>query len=156
MAKKTYKEINGKTRVGAFLKKIATPETLSTILDVAGNVATGNWGGALKSITSSKTLTEDQKQIAIAELELDKAEAIEISKRWKSDMGSDSWLSKNIRPLVLGYLVLSMTVVMVLDSAGVLTVAEHWVSLLTSLLLTVIGGYFGLREVGKYVDKKYK
>ena len=151
--KKTYKEENGVTRVGNFLSNLDKPETLKKILGVAGGVVTGNYGSIIDIITGSTELTEIEKEMAILELQADVSEYQEITKRWQSDMVSDSWLSKNIRPLVLGYLVLSMTIVMVLDSSGVLEVAEHWVTLLTSLLLTVIAGYYGARTYEKIKGK---
>jgi len=154
--KKTYKEINGTTRVGDFLRKIGKPETLNKVLTVVGNAVTGDWGEVVDVITSSTELNEKDKELALKEIERDIVEQQEITKRWEADSHSDSWLSKNVRPMILTYLVLSTSVVMILDSASVLEVKEHWVSLITSLLLTTIGAYFGLREVGKYVDKRYK
>ena len=73
-----------------------------------------------------------------------------VSDRWKNDMNSDSWLSKNVRPLVLLFLVLS-TVLIVFIDAGVITfnVNEKWVDLLQLVLITVIGAYFGGRSYEK-------
>jgi len=72
-----------------------------------------------------------------------------ISSRWKSDMSSDSWLSKNTRPLTLIYLTLSMTILMVLDSTVILDINNGWVSLLEALLITVYVAYFGSRGAEK-------
>jgi|TARA_R100001530_G_scaffold39332_1_gene30393 hypothetical protein len=74
----------------------------------------------------------------------------EISNRWTADMNSDSWLSKNIRPLVLAFLVLS-TVLMIFIDAGVVQfhVEEKWTNLLQLVLITVIGAYFGGRSLEK-------
>jgi len=144
------------TNVGNFLRSIGKKETLKNVLSALGNVATGDWGGAIEAITGSKELSEHEKELALIEIEKDIEIEREITKRWEADVHSDSWLSKNIRPMVLLYLVLCTTVCMILDSAGVLLVKEHWVSLLTSLLLTTIGAYFGLREAGKFISKKYK
>ena len=65
-------------------------------------------------------------------------------------MASDSWLSKNIRPLVMIFLVVS-TVLLIFVDAGVITFAvkESWVDLLQLVLITVIGAYFGGRSVEK-------
>jgi len=145
------------TKVGNFLREIGRSDILEKAVNVVGNVATGNYLGAVKAIVSSdKELTPENKELALKEIEKDIAIEQEISKRWQADVHSDSWLSKNIRPMVLLYLVLCTTVCMVLDSADVLEVKEHWVSLMTSLLLTTIGAYFGLREAGKFISKKYK
>lgn len=73
-----------------------------------------------------------------------------VTERWKADMASDSWLSKNVRPLVLTFLVVS-TVLLVFIDAGFITfdVKDNWVSLLELILITVIGAYFGGRSVEK-------
>ena len=74
----------------------------------------------------------------------------QITERWKMDMASDSWLSKNIRPLVLIFLVVS-TVLLVFIDAGVIAfeVKSSWVDLLQLVLITVIGAYFGGRSLEK-------
>jgi hypothetical protein len=73
-----------------------------------------------------------------------------VTERWKTDMHSDSWLSKNVRPLVLIFLVVS-TVLMVFIDAGVLNfeVKDNWIDLLQLVLITVIGAYFGGRSYEK-------
>ena len=73
-----------------------------------------------------------------------------VTERWKNDMNSDSWLSKNVRPLVLLFLVGS-TVLMVFIDAGVLEfeVKDNWIDLLQLVLITVIGAYFGGRSYEK-------
>ena len=80
------------------------------------------------------------------EVEMEKT----MTERWKVDMNSDSWLSKNIRPMVLIFLVVS-TVLMIFIDAGVLTfeVKDTWVDLLQLVLITVIGAYFGGRSLEK-------
>ena len=74
----------------------------------------------------------------------------QVTERWKMDMQSDSWLSKNIRPLVLIFLVVS-TVMLVFIDAGVISfeVKASWVDLLQLVLITVIGAYFGGRSLEK-------
>ena len=73
-----------------------------------------------------------------------------IPARWTADMNSDSWLSKNVRPLVLIFLVVS-TVLMIFIDAGTIqfTVEEKWTDLLQLVLITVIGAYFGGRSIEK-------
>ena len=70
------------------------------------------------------------------------------------DSTSDSWLSKNIRPLVLLILVIS-TILLVFIDAGKISfeVKESWVDLLQIVLITVIGAYFGSRGLEKYNKK---
>ena len=73
-----------------------------------------------------------------------------ITDRWSADMNSDSWLSKNVRPLVLIFLVVC-TVLMIFIDAGTIafTVEEKWTDLLQLVLITVIGAYFGGRSLEK-------
>ena len=79
----------------------------------------------------------------------------EITSRWASDMNSDSWLSKNVRPMVLIFLVVS-TVILVFKDAGVIEfiVEDKWVDLLQLVLITVIGAYFGGRSMEKVNNNK--
>ena len=74
----------------------------------------------------------------------------EISSRWNADMNSDSWLSKNVRPLVLVFLVIA-TVLMIFIDAGTISfnVEDKWTDLLQLVLITVIGAYFGGRSLEK-------
>ena len=80
------------------------------------------------------------------EVEMEKT----ITERWKMDMQSDSWLSKNIRPLVLVFLVVA-TVLMIFIDAGAISfnVQDKWTDLLQLVLITVIGAYFGGRSLEK-------
>ena len=77
----------------------------------------------------------------------------ELTKRHSNDMKSDSWLSKNIRPLALAFLTIS-TVLLAYLTIFILEVeeaalVEPWTALFTALLLTVYGFYFGSRGVEK-------
>ena len=78
----------------------------------------------------------------------------QVTERWKMDMQSDSWLSKNIRPLVLIFLVIS-TVLMIFIDAGTINfvVEAKWTDLLQLVLITVIGAYFGGRTLEKKIKK---
>jgi hypothetical protein len=65
-------------------------------------------------------------------------------------MASDSWLSKNIRPLVMIFLVVSTVLLIFVDAGAIkFAVKESWVDLLQLVLITVIGAYFGGRSVEK-------
>ena len=108
-------------------------------------------GGVLDNLTTSK----EEKLAAEAkikdlvmgyEAEMQK----QVTERWKMDMQSDSWLSKNIRPLVLVFLVVS-TVLMIFIDAGTINfvVEDKWTDLLQLVLITVIGAYFGGRSLEK-------
>ena len=108
-------------------------------------------GGVLDNLTTSKEekLEAERKiqdLIANHEVEMEK----NITKRWAMDMKSDSWLSKNIRPLVLVFLVVS-TVLMIFIDAGTINfvVEDKRADLLQLVLITVIGAYFGGRSLEK-------
>ena len=78
----------------------------------------------------------------------------QITDRWTADMNSDSWLSKNVRPMVLIFLVVC-TVLMIFIDAGTIAfeVEEKWTDLLQLVLITVIGAYFGGRSFEKRSKK---
>ena len=108
-------------------------------------------GGVIDNLTTSKEekLEAEQKVkelVASYQTTLEK----EISSRWNADMNSDSWLSKNIRPMTLAFLVIS-TVLMIFIDAGTINfvVEEKWTDLLQLVLITVIGAYFGGRSLEK-------
>ena len=110
-----------------------------------------NVGGVIDNLHTSKEekLEAEQKiKALIAEHEAKMEQ--NITDRWKADMNSDSWLSKNVRPLVLIFLVVS-TVLMIFIDAGTIkfTVEEKWTDLLQLVLITVIGAYFGGRTMEK-------
>jgi|TARA_R110002020_G_scaffold6208_8_gene25958 hypothetical protein len=74
----------------------------------------------------------------------------EITSRWEADMKSDSWLSKNIRPLTLAFLVVSTVLLIFIDAGAINFVVEQkWTDLLQLVLITVIGAYFGGRSLEK-------
>jgi hypothetical protein len=112
-------------------------------------------GGVLDNLTTTKA-EKLEAQRKIQELVSDYETKMEanITDRWKSDMNSDSWLSKNVRPLVLVFLVVS-TVLMIFIDAGAIafTVEEKWTDLLQLVLITVIGAYFGGRTMEKRSKK---
>ena len=118
-------------------------------------------GGASKLVDSVGSVldniitTKDEKLEAkrkLKELILSHEAQMEknITDRWSADMNSDSWLSKNVRPLVLIFLVVS-TVLMIFIDAGTIQfiVEEKWTDLLQLVLITVIGAYFGGRSLEK-------
>ena len=115
-------------------------------------------GGVLDELITSKDekLAAELKikeLIARHEVEME----TEITSRWASDMNSDSWLSKNVRPMVLIFLVVS-TVILVFIDAGVIEfiVEDKWVDLLQLVLITVIGAYFGGRSMEKVKSSSNK
>lgn len=74
----------------------------------------------------------------------------EVTERWKADMNSDSWLSKNIRPLTLAFLVVATVLLIFIDAGAIdFVVDANWKDLLQIVLITVIGAYFGGRSYEK-------
>lgn len=112
---------------------------------------------ALKEL-EIKHLEHEEKMAAIG-LELEKVAVEErkneednVSARWKSDMESDSWLSKNTRPIVMLSLLAFLFVIIIFDSAikEGFDVKPAYINLMESLLITVVVAYFGSRGVEKF------
>ena len=128
--------------MGGFLTKIFS----SGVGDAVEKV-----GGVLDNFITTKeekaqALNEINKVFLDAETKIQE----EVSARWQADMASDSWLSKNIRPLTLMFLIVS-TVLLIFIDAGTIKfeVKDTWVDLLQLVLITVVGAYFGGRSVEK-------
>tara|TARA_R110001599_G_C12022971_1_gene639235 strand:+ start:319 stop:771 length:453 start_codon:yes stop_codon:yes gene_type:complete len=150
MAKKKFSE----TKVGAFLSK-AAPGILGTVGDVLPN--NGVFGLVKNLIQKDHAMPAEDKEKAMKLLEMDIVEMQEISKRWDSDMKSDSWLSKNTRPLALIFLTVSLVSFILLDGFDIsFGIDSGWIDLLKSLLITVYVAYFGSRGAEKFksISKK--
>ena len=146
--KKRFKD----TKVGQFLKSIG-----STLGDNVGDILPDNGflGVFKRLLVESNTLTPQDKETALKLLEMDIMEMQEVSKRWDSDMKSDSWLSKNTRPVTLIYLTVATTLYIVLDSLNIsFDIDESWIELLKTLLVTIYVAYFGSRGFEKYQSIK--
>ena len=108
-------------------------------------------GGVLDNvITTDEEKLEAKRKLKEVILSHEAELQKNVTDRWQADMNSDSWLSKNVRPLVLIFLVVS-TVLMIFIDAGTIkfTVEEKWTDLLQLVLITVIGAYFGGRSLEK-------
>ena len=108
-------------------------------------------GGVLDNLTTSKEekLEAERKikeLIANHQIEMEK----NITSRWEADLKSDSWLSKNVRPMTLIFLIVC-TMLLIFIDAGALKFEfkSSWVDLLQLVLITVIGAYFGGRSLEK-------
>jgi len=108
-------------------------------------------GGVVDNLHTSKEekLEAERKikeLIANYEIEMEK----NITSRWEADLKSDSWLSKNVRPMVLIFLIVC-TMLLIFIDAGALkfNVKDSYVDLLQLVLITVIGAYFGGRSLEK-------
>ena len=141
--KKLFKE----TKIGEFLKNKA-PKLLQTV----GNFLPDQGGlGIVKNIIASdNSIKPKDKEMAMKLLEQDIVEMNNVSSRWNNDMKSDSWLSKNTRPLALIFLTTSAVFMMAVDSFHLqFQVDEAWINLLKTLLVTVYVAYFGSRGAEK-------
>jgi hypothetical protein len=78
-----------------------------------------------------------------------------ITDRWKADMASDSWLSKNIRPLSLVAIFFAYVVFALMSAFG-LAVNEDYVELLGQWGIIIFGAYFTSRGAEKIMDMKVK
>ena len=110
-----------------------------------------NVGGVIDNLhTSGEEKLEAERKIkellANYEVEMEK----NITSRWEADLKSDSWLSKNVRPLVLIFLIVC-TMLLIFIDAGALkfNVKDSYIDLLQMVLITVIGAYFGGRSLEK-------
>jgi len=108
-------------------------------------------GGVIDGLHTSdeEKLAAEQKVkelIANYEIEMEK----NITSRWQADLKSDSWLSKNVRPMVLIFLIVCTMLLIFIDAGAIkFDVKDTWVDLLQLVLITVIGAYFGGRSFEK-------
>tara|TARA_Y100000401_G_scaffold113412_1_gene114055 strand:- start:387 stop:773 length:387 start_codon:yes stop_codon:yes gene_type:complete len=124
---------------------------LSKILSGGAADLVKNVGGVIDNLhTSAEEKLEAERKIKDMILGYEAEMQKQVTERWKMDMQSDSWLSKNIRPLVLVFLVVA-TVLLIFIDAGVIDfkVEDKWTDLLQLVLITVIGAYFGGRSLEK-------
>ncbi len=120
-------------------------------------------GGLIKDVgkvIDNLTTTDEERlavKLKIEELleQADKDAQDQVTARWESDMNSDSFLSKNIRPMVLIYLTVIFTILSFFDgNIGEFKIAEQYIPIFQSLLITVYGAYFVGRtwEKGKKIS----
>ena len=120
-------------------------------------------GGLIKDVgkvIDNLTTTDEERLAAKQKIEelleqADKDAQDQVTKRWESDMKSDSFLSKNIRPMVLIYLTFIFSVLAFFDgNIGEFSIAEDYIPIFQSLLITVYGAYFVGRtwEKGKKIS----
>lgn len=143
------------------LAKAGLPLLASAIMSEGKEVIEEKLG-----VDITKLLGSEEGKMKLKELELkheeflvtaaQKAAEMEqsnITERWKADMLSDSWLSKNIRPLVLIYLLGAYTVFSI--GSGVdFNITQAYVELLAQMLMLVMGAYFAGRTIEKIVDMR--
>ena len=105
--------------------------------------------------TSSEEKLNIKNAISKMENELKLNLEQEVTKRWEADSKSDSWLSKNVRPMTLVYLMGLLTLFALTDgNIGTFQIEEAYIGLFRALAVTAFGGYFVLRGIEKTVKKK--
>ena len=124
---------------------------LTNLLSGGASKLIDSVGGVLDNLTTSKDeKLEAERKIkelmANYEVEMEK----NISSRWEADLKSDSWLSKNVRPLVLIFLIVCTMLLIFIDAGAIkFNVKDSYIDLLQLVLITVIGAYFGGRSLEK-------
>ena len=138
------------TKVGQFLTQ-KVPSILGVVGDVLPDAGVLGVVKGLIEKEDPKVLSPEDKEYAVKLLEQDMVEQQEVSKRWQADMKSDSYLSKNTRPLTLIFLTVSLVIFSLLDGFNIdISIDSGWVDLLKSLLITVYVAYFGSRGAEKF------
>jgi hypothetical protein len=135
--KKKFKD----TAVGKFL--------LEKIPRVVGAIAEDTpVGNVIEAIIGGSDMPQEDKDIALEKLRMERAEIDGVTKRWVADARSGSWLASNVRPLILIFLTVSYVIGWY---------AGYSLDQITGLLTIVIGGYFGSRGVEKvFGNNKHK
>lgn len=137
MSKKKFKD----TKVGQFL--------LQKIPSVVGAIAEDTpVGSVIEAIIGGSNMPQEDKDVALEKLRLERSEMDGITRRWVADARSGAWLASNVRPLVLIFLCISYVVGWYMDKD---------LTQITGLMTIVIGGYFGSRGVEKvFGNNKHK
>ncbi|QDP55121.1 MAG: hypothetical protein Unbinned8454contig1000_44 [Prokaryotic dsDNA virus sp.] len=142
--KKKFKD----TTVGKLLFGAAT-----VINPTLGNVLQGVTSPkeAISEITKSKIPTEDKIKLQTLIYEQQNKEMEEISNRWKADAASDSWLSKNVRPMVLVWCIVVFSFAGILDSVNSIDfqINALWNDTFEKVMMAVVLAYFGGRTTEK-------
>lgn len=142
-------------RVSKFLKDKA-PEILEGISDILPDKGLlGVAGNIIEKINKSDKLSPEDKEMALKLLEMDKAEIENVTARWQADMTSDSWLSKNARPIGFLYAWFLITLITVLAFFDIF-VPDGYLQLIGGLSSAMIIAYVGSRGMEKYNEIKIK
>ena len=144
--------------LASILKSVA-PTLASAVLGPASGLVLSALSSKLGvsadpvSLASALANPEQLEKARQLELEWFKVEQENVSKRWESDMASESWLSKNIRPMTLIYLLTAYTAFAVASIFDYDTKSAY-VELLGQWAMLVMSAYFGGRTLEKIMGKK--
>ena len=150
---------------------IKAGDIVTDVPKIMGQLSTGNYMGAVATLAGNlegskdpkapKILNElilkmEQIKLELAKVELEEFRIGEenVTTRWTADMASDSWLSKNIRPMGMAWVLLLTTVLMIVTWSGVNTPLQV-ITMFGGLATTITGGYYVLRTVEKRNNNKY-
>ena len=146
------------TFVGKILRGIVgvSPDLLNILGTVTGVDSLNRLGDAIRG---NDSIDKNDKDLLLAEIEKDIEVSREITKReheisirWEYDMKYGSWLARNIRPLVVANFTLLIDFILISSQYGK-PLGEAYLPLVMTMGITVIGGYFTLREYGKTKQK---
>ena len=125
---------------------------LKKIFSGAGSNLIESVGGVIDNlVTTDEEKLEAKRKLKEMIMNHEVQMQKQITDRWTADMNSDSWLSKNVRPMVLIFLIICTMLLIFIDAGAVkFEVEEKWTDLLQLVLITLIGAYFGGRTAEKF------
>lgn len=142
-----YKDINGTTRIGDFLRKIKKSGLVGKAIDAAGSLATGDVLGALKTVlVEDNSISPEERTFALEQLRLDIEAERGITNRWTADLRWGNFITKTIRPFVLLALVITFIVGFFMK--------EYEMQVVSNMLSIVLTAYFGSRGAEKIFGKE--
>ena len=128
--------------MGIFKNILGTEKVIDGVGEILDNVIT-NKEEKLNAKTKLKEVVNNYK------IEVEK----NITARWEAD-ANGNMLTRSVRPLVLIFLIVCTMLLVFIDSGSIaFEVADKWTDLLTMVLITIVGAYFGGRSVEKFKKK---
>jgi len=163
--KKAFKD----TLFGKIVGKAGS--VIADVPKIMGQLSTGNYIGAVATLAgnleSSKSpkapallnelvIQMEQIKLELAKVELEEFRVGEenVTSRWVADMSSDSWLSKNIRPIGMAWVLTMVTIIMIVSWYQVDT-PDQVINMFGGIAASITGGYYVLRSIEKRNNNKY-
>ena len=128
---------------------------IGALIDIGGKILDKVFPDPAQAEQAKLKLLEMQQNGELAKLNADVSEQHELTERLKADMGSDSWLSKNIRPMTLVFILITYTTFAMM-SAWDIEVNNNYVELLGQWGMLIMSFYFGGRTLEKIMDMRAK
>jgi hypothetical protein len=126
---------------------------IAALLDVGMKVLDRFVPDPAEKAKAQAELLKMQQEGRLAELNADMNEQNNVSERWKADLNSDSWLSKNVRPMTLVALLVAYFIFATASAFGI-EVTQAYVELLGQMIMLIVSAYFGGRTLEKIMDKR--